>query len=67
MNLRISLLVATCVLLPLLCGAQRTAVNQDTPAEPKNANPPLKAETASVEEVLATEDDGYHASSYIVR
>jgi hypothetical protein len=67
MNLRISLLVATCVLLPLLCGAQQTAVNQDTPAEPKNANPPLKAETASVEEVLATEDDGYHASSYIVR
>jgi hypothetical protein len=70
MNLRTSLLAATCALLmtlPLLCGAQQTAVNQDPPAESKTASPSLQVETASVEEVLATDDDGFHASTYVVR
>jgi hypothetical protein len=67
MNLKTSLLATTCAFLPLLCGAQQTAVNQEPPAESKTSNPRFKTETASVEEVVATEDDGYHASNYVVR
>jgi hypothetical protein len=69
MNLRTSLLASTCALLPLplLCGAQQTAVNQEPPPESKTASPSLKVETASVEEVLATDDDGFRASTYVVR
>lgn len=67
MDLKTSLVAATCAFLPLLCGAQQPAVNQDPPAESKIGSPTLKAEAASLEEVLAIEDDGYHASTYIVR
>jgi hypothetical protein len=67
MYLRTSLLATAGVLLPLLCGAQQAAINKDPPAESKTAGPALQPETASVEEVLATEDDGYYASAYVVR
>jgi hypothetical protein len=60
MNLRTLLLAATAALLPLLGAAQQAAISQDPPAV-------AKSETASVEEVLATEDDGYRASTYVVR
>jgi len=67
MNLRTSILAATGALLPLFGGAQQPAINQEPAAESKTATPALQAETASVEEVLAIQDDGYHARSYVVR
>jgi hypothetical protein len=67
MNLRTSLLAATGALLPLLCGAQQAAISQDPPAVANSASPAPQTETASVEEVLAAEDDGYRASTYVVR
>jgi hypothetical protein len=66
MNLRTSLLAATGALLPLFGGAQQPAINQEPAAESKTATPTRQAETASVEEVLAIHEDGYHASSYVV-
>jgi hypothetical protein len=67
MNLREPLLGTTFALLPLLCGAQHSAVNQEPPAESKAASASFKVETASVEEVLATDDDGFRSSAYVVR
>lgn len=67
MYLRTLLLATAGIFLPLLCGAQQAAINQDPPAESKTASPALQSETTSVEEVLATEDDGYNASTYVVR
>jgi len=69
LNLRTSVVAATWAVLPLplLCGAQQTPVNQDRPAESKTASPSLKVETANVEEVLATDDDGFRANTYVVR
>jgi hypothetical protein len=67
MNLRTSLLAATAALLPLLGAAQQAAINQDPPAVAKSASPAPQTATASVEEVLAAEDDGYRVSTYVVR
>jgi hypothetical protein len=67
MYLRTSLVATAGVLLPLLCGAQQAAINQSSPAESKTSSPALHPDTASVEEVLSTQDDGYYASAYVVR
>jgi hypothetical protein len=67
MNLRTWLIAATWAFLPLLSGAQQPVVKQQTAAESKTANAASNAEAAGVEDVVATEDDGFRASTYVVR
>jgi hypothetical protein len=66
LNLKSLTLVAAGIVMPFICSAQQTAA-EECPADAPTSYSRPKAETANIEEVLATEKDGYRASEYVIR
>jgi hypothetical protein len=60
-------LAAACVAVWDSSAAQGNAAGMAAPSEIQAPATPPKAQTATIEEIMATDEDGYRARSYVVR
>jgi hypothetical protein len=67
MNIRTWVLAAACVVVWDSSAAQGNAAGTSAPSEIQAPTAPRKSQTATIEEVMATDEDGYRARSYVVR
>jgi len=63
MKLFAILVVAAYSILPLASGAQPTAPDQSTSTDQQTPNRLFTTETATIEEVMSTERDGYRSNA----
>ncbi len=67
MKIRAWVLAAACVAVWDSSAAQGNAAGTAAPSAIQAPSAPPKAQTATIEEVMATDEDGYRARSYVVR
>jgi hypothetical protein len=67
MNIRTWVLAAACIVVWDSSAAQGNAAGTAAPSEIQAPTTPRKSQTATIEEVMATDEDGYRARSYVVR
>jgi hypothetical protein len=67
MDIRALLLIAACAALPLASGAQQTDNKQCAAVDQHGSQSQRNEAAATVEEVVATEEDGFVATAYVVR
>lgn len=66
-NFRTAMLIAVCAVVPLATDAQQTSATPSATAEKQKPHSSFTTETAIIEEVVSTEDNGYRLSAYVVR
>jgi hypothetical protein len=67
MNIRTWVLAAACIVVWDSSAARGNAAGTPAPSELQAPTTPRISQTATIEEVMATDEDGYRARSYVVR
>ena len=62
-----TLIIAACAILPASLNAQQVAATPGTGSAASAAKSSPSVQSAAVEEIVASEDDGYRAIAYVVR